>query len=101
MITRLLVAAMAVGALLTGQTATPQEFNVPTVGVILQGGPWYAVLDGLRDGLKQLGLLEGKQFILDIRDTQGDLKAVEGAASTLERQKVNVIYTVATSVSLA
>jgi putative ABC transport system substrate-binding protein len=87
--------------LLTGQTTGAQEFKGPTVGVILQGGPWYAVLDGLRAGLKQLGLLEGEQFILDIHDTQGDLKAVEGAANTLERQKVKLIYTVATSVSLA
>jgi ABC-type uncharacterized transport system substrate-binding protein len=87
--------------LLTGHAASAQEFKGPTVGVILQGGPWYAVLDGLRDGLKQLSFVEGKQFVLDIRDTQGDLKAVEGAANTLERRKVNLIYTVATSVSLA
>jgi hypothetical protein len=85
--------------LLTGHAASTQEFKGPTVGVILQGGPWYAVLDGLRDGLKQLSFVEGKQFVLDIRDTQGDLKAVEGAANTLERRKVNLIYTVATSVS--
>jgi putative ABC transport system substrate-binding protein len=55
----------------------------------------------LRDGLKHLGVLEGKQFVLDIRDTKGDLSAVEGVASTLERQKMNLIYAVATSVSLA
>jgi putative ABC transport system substrate-binding protein len=93
--------AAGASLLFTGRTASAQEFKGPTVGVILQGGPWYAVLDGLRDGLKQLGSLEGKQYVLDIRDTQGDLKAVEDAADTLERQKVGLIYTVATSVSLA
>lgn len=58
-------------------------------------------MDGLREGLTELGLVEGKQFVLEIRDTKGDLKAVEDAARNLERQKVNLIYTAATSVSLA
>lgn len=35
-----------------------KNFGRPDLGVILQGGPWYAVLDGLRQGLKQLGLIE-------------------------------------------
>jgi ABC-type uncharacterized transport system substrate-binding protein len=48
-----------------------------------------------------MGFAEGKQFVLDIRDTRGDLIAVEEAARDLEQQKVNLIYTVATSVSLA
>lgn len=38
--------------------ASAQELRPPRLGVILQGGPWYAVLDGLRQGLKQLGLIE-------------------------------------------
>jgi hypothetical protein len=46
--------------------ASAQELGPPRLGVILQGGPWYAVVDGLRQGLKQLGLVEGKQFVLDI-----------------------------------
>jgi hypothetical protein len=45
-------------------------------GVILQGGPTYQVVDGLREGLKALGLEEGKQLVLEIRDTKGDLNAV-------------------------
>jgi len=67
----------------------------------LQGGPWYAVVEGLRDGLNELGLVEGKNFVLEIRDTEGDLKAVERAAKELEQAKVNLIYTAATSVSLS
>lgn len=67
----------------------------------MQGGPWYAVVEGLRDGLNELGLVEGKNFVLEIRDTEGDLKAVERAAKELEQAKVNLIYTAATSVSLS
>jgi putative ABC transport system substrate-binding protein len=80
---------------------TAQEAGVKRVGIILQGGPWYAVVEGLREGLNQSGYVEGKQYVLDIRDTHGDLKAVEEAARNLEEQKVHVIYTAATSVSLA
>ena len=47
------------------------------VGIILQGGPLYQVVDGLRDGLKELGVEEGKHLVFEIRDTKGDLKAVD------------------------
>ncbi len=78
-----------------------QLSEIPRVGVILQGGPFFAVVDGLREGLRERRLAEGKQFVLDVRDAAGDLKAVEEAARSLERQKVALTYTVATSVTVA
>jgi ABC-type uncharacterized transport system substrate-binding protein len=57
------------------------------------------VVDGLRDGLRELGLEEGKHFAMEIRDTKGDLKAVDEAARNLEREKVSVICAVTTSVT--
>jgi len=81
--------------------AEAAEVKLYRVGVILQGGPFYTMVDGLRDGLKELGFVEGKQILLEIRDTRGDLEAVEEAASSLEREKVNLLYTVATSVTIA
>ena len=41
--------------------AEAEEAKVYRVGVIHQGGPYKAVVDGLRDGLRQLGYEEGKQ----------------------------------------
>ena len=61
----------------------------------------YEAVDGLRDGLKELGLEEGKQFTLAIRDTKGDPKAAEEAARSFEREKVNLIYALASSVITA
>ena len=90
-----LAALLLVGGL---PVQAQQQKAPPRVGVLLQGGPWYAAVDGLRQGLKELGLEEGKQFTLDIRDGKGDLKAVEEAARNLERDKVKLIYAVATSV---
>ncbi len=66
--------------------AYAQQAKVYRVGVILQGGPFYTMLDGLRDGLKELGFAEAKQFLFEIRDTRGDLKAVDEVARSLERR---------------
>jgi len=87
--------------ILCGRGADAQNFRAHTVGVILQGDPWYEVVDGLREGLSRLGWLEGKEFIFDIRDTHGDLQAVTEAAVALERAKVHLIYSVSTSVTIA
>jgi ABC-type uncharacterized transport system substrate-binding protein len=79
-----------------------QQDRVYRVGVIHQGGASYdQALKGLRDGLKELGLEESKQFVLHVRDAKGDLKAAEEAARGLEAEKVDLIYTLATSVTLA
>jgi putative ABC transport system substrate-binding protein len=77
-----------------------QQSKVYRVGVITSGGPWYEVLDGLRVGLRKLGFEEGKQFVLTIRDTKGDTKVAEEAARNLEQEKVDLIYTTQSSVTI-
>jgi len=81
--------------------AEAQQAKVYRVGVVLAGGAWYETIDGLRVGLRVLGLQEGKQFVLAIRDTKGDVKAAEEAARSLEQDKVDLIYTTSTSVTIA
>jgi len=80
--------------------AEAQQPKVYRIGIITAGGAWYETIDGLRVGLRQLGLQEGKQFVLEIRDTKGDLKAVDEAARNLERDKVDLLYAVTTSVTI-
>jgi ABC-type uncharacterized transport system substrate-binding protein len=58
-------------------------------------------IDGLRVELRQLALEPGKQLNLVIRETKGDAKATEKAARNLEEEKIDLIYTAATSVTLA
>src|SRR5215471_10329012 len=81
--------------------ANAQAAKIYRVGVVLPGGPFYQVVEGLRDGLKELGFVEGVQYVLHIRDEKGDLKATEEAAKNLEQEKVNLIFAVTTSVSVA
>lgn len=99
---RAFVATMA-GVLIAAPVAagaqqTQQRYRV---GVVLQGGPFYAMIDGFRDGLKDLGFEEGRQYLLHIRDVKGDPKALQETARALEQEKVDVIYSLSTSVTLA
>ena len=78
-----------------------QQSRVYRVGVVDEGGPYSDFVSGLRDGLKDWGFEEGKQFVFALHDTKGDLKSVETAARTLEAERVDVMCAVATSVALA
>jgi len=71
------------------------------VGVLLPGAAWYEIIDGLRVGLRQLGSEEGKQFVLAIRDWNGDAKAAEEAAKNFEKEKVDLIYAASTGGTIA
>ena len=75
--------------------------NVHRVGIIHVSGHHHAVVDGLRQGLRGLGLEEGKHILLDIRETKGDAQAAEEAARDLERGKVDLIYAVTSQVAVA
>lgn len=81
--------------------AHAQQPKMLRVGVLLPGGAWYEVIEGLRVGLKQLGLEDGKQINLAIREWQGDAKAAEAAAKNFEQEKVSLIYTPSTNSAIA
>lgn len=94
--------ALILLALAAGEApADAQPARVYRVGVVLQGGPYYHAIDGLRDGLKEVGFQEGTQYRLHVRDAKGDLGAVAEAARALEQEHVDLIYSIATSVTLA
>src|SRR5262249_12356822 len=78
-----------------------QTTRIYRVGVVLEGGPYYAMIDGLKAGLGELGFGEGKHYALLIRDVKGDVGALDGAAKDLEQDNVDLIYATATSVTRA
>ena len=82
--------AVTVGA----QPAKPDR-----IGVIHLGEVFATLVDGLRAGLKELGMQEGKQFVLDVHDLKGDLESVQRVAEILEREKVKLIFTNTTSIT--
>jgi putative tryptophan/tyrosine transport system substrate-binding protein len=101
MIRKILVPFLATLVLVSVHLAQAQQARVYRVGVIHEGGPYYIAIDGLKDGLKDLGFTEGKQYVLETRDLKGDRRAAEAAARSLEREKVDLIYAAASSVTIA
>ena len=81
--------------------AQERQSTMHRIGVLLHGGHYYVAIEGLRDGLRQLGFEEGKHYVLDIRAARGNLKVVERAARDFAREKVDLIYSLAGSVSKA
>jgi putative ABC transport system substrate-binding protein len=77
-----------------------QQTKMYRVGVIFQGGPDYVIVDGLKSGLRDLGFEAGGRYVLELRDLKGDRKSAEQVARDLEREKVDLIYAVNTSVNL-
>jgi putative ABC transport system substrate-binding protein len=79
--------------LATPSNAAAQQAKVERIGVLHLGGVLVTVVDGLRAGLKELGLEEGKQVALEIHDLKGDAKAAESVAQKFERDKFRLIFT--------
>jgi putative ABC transport system substrate-binding protein len=71
------------------------------IGVLYPGGPLSQVLDGLRAGLREAGIEDGKQVTFAIIDTKGDTKLAEDAAQNFEREKVNLLYVIGSTVIAA
>jgi putative ABC transport system substrate-binding protein len=99
---RLAVAGIFIVTALTASLVVQaQPARTYRVGVLIQGGSAVSSVIGLRDGLRELGLEEGKQVVFHVRDVKGDLKAVEAAARSLEDEKVDLICAISTSTTLA
>jgi hypothetical protein len=77
--------------------ARSQQTRVTRIGVVLQGGLYYAGVEGLREGLKAAGLEDGKQIMFVIRDSKGDAAAAAAAARELEGDGVVLIVAFATT----
>ena len=79
--------------------ATAAQAKVERIGVLHLGGVLATVVDGLRAGLMELGLQEGKQFELDIQDLKGDASGAKAAAQKFERDKVKMIFSINATVT--
>jgi len=63
------------------------------IGVLTEGfGPTIGAV-GLRDGLKEWGYRENKDFVIGVRFTQGDTSALPAAARELIQRGVDILFT--------
>jgi putative ABC transport system substrate-binding protein len=64
------------------------------IGVLTAAwAPNHPSVEGLRAGLRALGLEEGRDVTLDIRFTEGNLAALPGVARALVNGKVDLVFT--------
>jgi putative ABC transport system substrate-binding protein len=84
---------LLVGMLLTGHAFGAERDRPVRIGVLTEGfGPTSGAV-GLRDGLKDLGYREDRDFVIGVRFTQGDATALPAAARELVQQKVDILFT--------
>jgi len=83
---------------LGGSSVEAQQAKPHRIGVIFPGGPLNDTIDGLRDGLKQLGLADGRHFTLTVVDIEGNMKAAETAARKFEADKVALIFAMTSTI---
>ena len=97
---REVIALLALSA--SAGLAARAQTGIKRMGVIYQGGPYEASIEGLRDGLRAAGLEEGRHVALLLRNARGDVAAAEAAARALERdEKVDVIVAIGTTTARA
>jgi putative ABC transport system substrate-binding protein len=92
------VATMVLAVVPTVQAQPKKPFRV---GVVHEGGEFSQMVDGLNQGLRELGLEPGKDVLLDIRASEGDRTAAEKSARSLEETKIDLLYSVTSSVTVA
>lgn len=97
---KIIVQLLTTLALASGDHALAQQPSIYRVGVILSGGPYNASVDGLREGLRELGFAENKQYVFVIRDLKGDRTKEEDEARNLERD-TDLIFAIPTNVATA
>ena len=95
------IVALLVGLIFASVHAEAQQLKkIPRVG-FLAGASGEPNLRGLRQGLRELGYVEGKNIITEYRVSEGEFDRFHALAAELVRLKVDVIVTQGTPAAAA
>ena len=78
-----------------------QAPKLAQVGVLLAGAPPDPLLEALRDGLRELGYVEGQNLSLEVRYAEGKNDRLPALAAELVQLRVDVLTTASTPAALA
>jgi ABC-type uncharacterized transport system substrate-binding protein len=83
--------------------AQQQPKKVPRIGILIAASTSFysARVEALRQRLRELGYVEGKNIVIDYRYAEGKLERLPDLAAELVRLKVDVIVTAPTQAALA
>ena len=86
------IVALVVTLTLCGAVVEAQQSGkIPTIGFMRGGSPTDPEVEAFRQGLRELGYVEGKNISIEYRNTQGKTDRFSGAAAELVRLKVDII----------
>jgi ABC-type uncharacterized transport system substrate-binding protein len=95
------VVLWAAWALLVGVSGVEAQRHQFRVAILTSGLAFSPALEGLREGLAQLGYREGDNLALMIEDVQGEVAGLASRAAKIVEAKPNVIFTVSTEPTAA
>jgi putative ABC transport system substrate-binding protein len=80
-----------------------QPARIPRIGILIAASTSFysARVEALRQRLRELGYVEGKNIVIEYRYAEGKLERLPDLAAELVRLKVNVIVTAPTQAALA
>jgi putative ABC transport system substrate-binding protein len=92
-VSRFAIGAMLFGLSFPAEAQQPKE--VPRIGYLAAAPPSAVAsrADAFRQGLRELGYVEGKNIVIEYRYAEGKLDRLPGFADELVRLKVDVIVT--------
>src|SRR5215470_6094314 len=89
---KLLIRLLATVFVATVSLAEAQQpAKIPTIGFMRGGSPTDAEVEAFRQGLRELGYVEGKNINIEFRNTDGNTDRYSGVAAELVRLRVDVI----------
>jgi putative ABC transport system substrate-binding protein len=64
------------------------------IGIVLPGDQWAGAVDGLKEGMRGLGYVEGRDIRYLLEHAAGDKTKIEEATRKFVAEKVDVVYTI-------
>jgi putative ABC transport system substrate-binding protein len=90
----MLMVTLALGILTASVFSTAQEpATIPRLGVLSPASPGSRAIDAFRQGLRDLGYVEGQNILLEYRHADGQLDRLPALAAELVQLKPDVIFT--------
>jgi putative ABC transport system substrate-binding protein len=99
---RKLLVALGAGALAVPLGSFAQQpAKIRRLGLLQPGAPPEPLIEAVREGLRDLGYIEGRDIIFEIRWAEGNLDRLNDLAAELVAAKVDLIHTFSTPAAIA
>ncbi len=98
---RALLALLGGAAALRPLPGVAQKAAMPVIGVLVPSKQFERAIRLFRQGLRDLGYVEGQNIRLEIRSAEDDFARLPELAAELVRRRVNVIVAISTPAALA